>query len=122
MIIADEPIFRPNFDVAVGNVSVDQNRADRRRIRIVNRELRKAVGMNQFVSGFGSELRFRIRTNRSRSKERFLHVVPAASLRASIGAFLRDRCRPHQFWIDTRIDMSKRMNDWTLPIMPNDAR
>ena len=46
--------------------------------------------------------------------------MPAGSFGMRVCAFLRERCGFREFWIETRINFGKRMNDRLCPVTMND--
>ena len=120
MIVADESILRPNLDVAVVSISVDEDGADRRLVGIADRQSFESVTSHQFIARFGGKSGFRIGIDDAGSNERVFHVMPALLLRIGVRALLGERRGARQFWIESRIDFRERMNNRLLPITMND--
>ena len=119
VIIANKPIARPDFNVPVIAVAINQNRANRRLVGIADRQALESVFSHQLVTGLRGVGSFWIGTDHSGRDQRGLHVMPALSLRFSMGSLLGKRGSLGQFRIQSRINFSEWMNDRLAPVMTN---
>ena len=115
MVIAHETVLGPNLNVSVVPVSVNEHRADRRLIGIADGETLESIVVHQLIAGFSRVCRLGIGIDDAGGEQGVLHVMPTLLLRA----FFRERRRAREFWIETRINFAKRVNDRLLPITMN---
>ena len=121
VIIAYESGFGPDLNVAMSSIPVNQDSPNRRVIRIADRQPFESVATHQFITRLSRVGSLGIRIDDARGKQRVFHIMPARGGGFSMGAFLRKRRGAREFWIETKIDFRKGMDDRLGPVMTNDA-
>ena len=121
VIIAHESGFCPDLNVAMSSIPVNQDRPDRRVIRIADRQPFETVTAHQLIAGLGRIGCLGIGTDDAGGKQRVFHIMPARGGRFSMGAFLRERGSAREFCIEAGIDFRKWMDDRLGPVMTNDV-
>src|ERR1700730_7124990 len=122
-IVTHKTVLRADLDMTgAASIRIDQHRADRRGIRIADRQFLKAVIAHQLVTGLFGVSRFWIRIDRTRRPQRFFYITPASLFRFRVGALSRQGRGAEQSPIEPRIDPGQGMGYSARVISANDLR